>query len=180
MSSNITTDAARQHFVAPLEETPLVAVDAVDDRGQASNLWLDAWRDLRKRPMFWISLRADPAHRRRRAVPRPVHPGAAEQRLLAVATATAARPTATRSASPTRAATSTRASSTARDVARGRPHRDPHRRPARHHHRRLRRLLRRLARLAALARRRHLLRDPLHPRGRRHHVGVLAVPRTCG
>ena len=50
----------------------------------------------------------------------------------------------------------------------------------RHPLRRVRRLLRRLARLGALPRRRHLLRDPLHPRRHGHHVGALAVPRTCG
>ncbi len=62
-------------------------------------------------------------------------------------------------------------------LALGRTARDAHRRDSRHRRRRLRRVLRRLARLAAHARRRHLLRDPLHPRGRGHHVGV---PRRTG
>ncbi len=43
------------HFVAPLEETPLVAIDAVKVGERPSNLWIDAWRDMRRRPMFWIS-----------------------------------------------------------------------------------------------------------------------------
>jgi oligopeptide transport system permease protein len=43
------------HYVAPLEETPLVGIDAVKVSDQRSNLWIDAWRDVRKRPMFWIS-----------------------------------------------------------------------------------------------------------------------------
>ncbi|MFB2556583.1 ABC transporter permease [Herbiconiux liangxiaofengii] len=43
------------HFVAPLEETPLVAIDAVNVGERKSNLWIDAWRDMRRRPMFWIS-----------------------------------------------------------------------------------------------------------------------------
>ncbi|PPG11042.1 MULTISPECIES: ABC transporter permease [unclassified Rathayibacter] len=43
------------HFVAPLEETPIASVDAVSLDEKPSNLWTDAWRDLRKRPMFWIS-----------------------------------------------------------------------------------------------------------------------------
>ncbi len=43
------------HFVAPIDETPIVAVDAVKIKEKKSNLWLDAWRDMRKRPMFWIS-----------------------------------------------------------------------------------------------------------------------------
>ena len=44
------------HYVAPLEETPLLSVDAVKVAEKRSNLWLDAWQDLRGRPMFWISL----------------------------------------------------------------------------------------------------------------------------
>lgn len=43
------------HFVAPIDETPMVAVDAVKIDDRKSNLWLDAWRDMRRRPMFWIS-----------------------------------------------------------------------------------------------------------------------------
>lgn len=43
------------HFVAPLEETPIASVDAVSLDEKPSNLWTDAWNDLRKRPMFWIS-----------------------------------------------------------------------------------------------------------------------------
>jgi len=54
MSNNTPTEAPK-HFVAPLEETPLVAVDAVNIDDRPSNLWIDAWRDMRRRPMFWIS-----------------------------------------------------------------------------------------------------------------------------
>lgn len=43
------------HFVASFEETPVAAVDAVQVKEKKSNLWLDAWRDMRSRPMFWIS-----------------------------------------------------------------------------------------------------------------------------
>ncbi|MGO4690945.1 ABC transporter permease [Glaciibacter sp. 2TAF33] len=43
------------HYVAPLEETPLLSIDAVKVAEKRSNLWLDAWQDLRGRPMFWIS-----------------------------------------------------------------------------------------------------------------------------
>ncbi|MCU1477288.1 MAG: transporter permease [Subtercola sp.] len=43
------------HFVAPLEETPLVAIDVVKVAEKPSNLWIDAWRDARRRPIFWIS-----------------------------------------------------------------------------------------------------------------------------
>ena len=59
-------------------------------------------------------------------------------------------------------------------LARRRPDRDDHRIDPRPHHGRHRGLLRRMARLPALPRRRHLLRHPLHPRGRRRHDGALA------
>lgn len=42
-------------YVAPVEDVVLGAVDAVRVSEKKSNLWLDAWRDLRRRPMFWIS-----------------------------------------------------------------------------------------------------------------------------
>jgi len=54
MSNNSFTPTPK-HFVAPLEETPLVAIDAVNVGDRPSNLWIDAWRDMRRRPMFWIS-----------------------------------------------------------------------------------------------------------------------------
>ncbi|MCD5346648.1 ABC transporter permease [Agromyces sp. H3Y2-19a] len=44
-----------EHYVAPLEETKLEAIDSVKTEGKPSNLWIDAWADLRRRPMFWIS-----------------------------------------------------------------------------------------------------------------------------
>lgn len=44
------------HFVAALDDTPLVEIDSVNVAEKPSNLWIDAWRDLRRRPMFWISL----------------------------------------------------------------------------------------------------------------------------
>lgn len=53
MPSN--TRPTQAHFVAPLEETPLVAIDSVKAEGKPTNLWTDAWRDVRRRPMFWIS-----------------------------------------------------------------------------------------------------------------------------
>lgn len=48
MSSNST------HFVAPAKAD--IVVDAVRLGEKKSNLWLDAWRDLRRRPLFWISI----------------------------------------------------------------------------------------------------------------------------
>ena len=110
-----TTSKPRpEHFVAPLEETPLDAIDAIKAEGKPSNLWIDAWHDLRQRPMFWISLGDHPHHRVHRPVPRPVHARAAERELPARQQQRRARPRGTRSGSPARAATSGRASCTAR------------------------------------------------------------------
>lgn len=44
-----------EHFVAPLEETPLAAVDSVSEGGAPLSLWAEAWRNLRKQPLFIIS-----------------------------------------------------------------------------------------------------------------------------
>jgi oligopeptide transport system permease protein len=48
MSADVT------HYVAPVKEQ--VLVDAVRLDEKKSNLWLDAWRDLRRRPLFWVSI----------------------------------------------------------------------------------------------------------------------------
>lgn len=44
-----------EHFVAPLEETPLQAVDSVVADEAPASLWTEAWRNLRKKPLFIIS-----------------------------------------------------------------------------------------------------------------------------
>lgn len=49
MSSNSS------HYVAPTS-TETVVVDQLKLSEKKSNLWLDAWRDLRRRPMFWVSV----------------------------------------------------------------------------------------------------------------------------
>jgi oligopeptide transport system permease protein len=54
MSSNRPVRTA-PHFVAPVDDAALGAIDAVRVSEKKSNLWIDAWRDLRTRPMFWIS-----------------------------------------------------------------------------------------------------------------------------
>jgi len=54
MPSNITRPD-QQHFVAPVAETPVAAIDSVKTGGKLSNLWRDAWLVVRRRPMFWIS-----------------------------------------------------------------------------------------------------------------------------
>ena len=44
-----------ENFVAPVEETPLLATDTVKTEQAPLSLWADAWRKLRRRPMFIIS-----------------------------------------------------------------------------------------------------------------------------
>jgi oligopeptide transport system permease protein len=53
MPSNPTM--RQPHFVAPEEETPLLAVDAVDVESKPRTVWGDAWQSMRRRPMFWVS-----------------------------------------------------------------------------------------------------------------------------
>ncbi|PPL16064.1 MULTISPECIES: ABC transporter permease [Microterricola] len=45
----------QEHFVAPIEETPVVAVDKLDESQKARSTWDDAWDSMRRRPSFWIS-----------------------------------------------------------------------------------------------------------------------------
>ena len=47
--------STNSHFVAPIEETPLLATDAVKTDQAPLSLWSDAWRKLRRRPLFIIS-----------------------------------------------------------------------------------------------------------------------------
>ncbi|KDA06554.1 peptide ABC transporter permease [Microbacterium sp. CH12i] len=54
MSNEIPT-RRMAHYVAEIDEAGLGAVDAVRVSERKSNLWLDAWRDLRGRWMFWVS-----------------------------------------------------------------------------------------------------------------------------
>lgn len=43
------------HFFADLDSTPLGLVDLVDESAAPASLWTEAWRSLRRRPLFWIS-----------------------------------------------------------------------------------------------------------------------------
>lgn len=45
----------QERYVAPLDETPLKAVDAVDESRPATSMWAEAWRSLRRNPLFIIS-----------------------------------------------------------------------------------------------------------------------------
>jgi oligopeptide transport system permease protein len=44
-----------EHFVANLDETPVAAVDSSTSDGAPRSLWSEAWRSLRKQPLFIIS-----------------------------------------------------------------------------------------------------------------------------
>ncbi|WP_334146861.1 ABC transporter permease [Microbacterium sp.] len=46
---------SQKHYVAPVE-TESIAVDAIRIAEKPSNLWRDAWTDLRRRPLFWFSV----------------------------------------------------------------------------------------------------------------------------
>ncbi|GAA3761502.1 ABC transporter permease [Microbacterium kribbense] len=43
------------HYVAPIQ-TRTIDVDVVNVSAKPTSLWSDAWRDIRKRPTFWISV----------------------------------------------------------------------------------------------------------------------------
>ncbi|AKK02798.1 ABC transporter permease [Corynebacterium epidermidicanis] len=45
----------QEHFIAETDETGLGAVDAVADESAPSSVWGEAWRRLRRRPLFWVS-----------------------------------------------------------------------------------------------------------------------------
>ncbi len=45
-----------EHYVAPVEGNDIIEIDAKQLPDRRSNLWLDAWRDLRRRPLFYAAL----------------------------------------------------------------------------------------------------------------------------
>lgn len=49
------SDRQPEHYVAPIEDST-VEVDVIKLKERKSNLWLDAWRDLRRRPLFYAAL----------------------------------------------------------------------------------------------------------------------------
>jgi oligopeptide transport system permease protein len=50
------TRPGQERFVAPIDETPLRAIDAVDVDAVPENQWKEAWKRLRTAPLFWISV----------------------------------------------------------------------------------------------------------------------------
>jgi len=58
MSEFVQPSRARrgqERFVAPLDETPLQAVDAIDVDAVPESQWKEAWKRLRVAPLFWAS-----------------------------------------------------------------------------------------------------------------------------
>ncbi|WP_454044508.1 ABC transporter permease [Cellulosimicrobium sp. Marseille-Q8652] len=45
----------QEHTAAETDESGLGAVDAVDTSTAPSSLWRDAWRAMRRRPLFWVA-----------------------------------------------------------------------------------------------------------------------------
>jgi len=52
---NSANQLSADHFVADLEETPIRAIDAIDESEKPRSSWTDAWESMRSRPLFWIS-----------------------------------------------------------------------------------------------------------------------------
>lgn len=50
------SDRRTDHYVAPVDETQPQDVDQLKLSERKSNMWIDAWRDLRKRPLFYVAL----------------------------------------------------------------------------------------------------------------------------
>jgi oligopeptide transport system permease protein len=50
------SDRKVEHYVAPVDPAEAIEVDKIKLGDRRSNLWLDAWRDLRRRPLFYISV----------------------------------------------------------------------------------------------------------------------------
>ncbi|MBC7304826.1 MAG: ABC transporter permease [Nocardia sp.] len=46
----------QQHFVAPADDVEVLATDHVLDKGTPTSIWGDAWRRLRRNPVFGVSV----------------------------------------------------------------------------------------------------------------------------
>ncbi|MFF2553180.1 ABC transporter permease [Nocardia sp. NPDC058058] len=49
------TRAGQEHFVAPPDEVEVLATDRLDESGAPTSVWRDAWRQLRRNPIFVIA-----------------------------------------------------------------------------------------------------------------------------
>ncbi|MDN6099071.1 ABC transporter permease [Corynebacterium flavescens] len=52
---NTTLRPGQEHFIATTDESGLGAVDAVKDESAPSSQWGEAWRYVRRRPLFWVA-----------------------------------------------------------------------------------------------------------------------------
>lgn len=50
------TRVGQERFVAPIEETPLRAIDAVNVDEVPENQWKEAWKRLRTSFLFWFAV----------------------------------------------------------------------------------------------------------------------------
>jgi len=50
------SDRTVEHYVAPIDPADAIEVDRVNLGDRKSSLWIDAWRDLRRRPLFYIAV----------------------------------------------------------------------------------------------------------------------------
>lgn len=50
-----TARPGQERYVAEVDEQGLGAVDAVSDESAPSSMWGEAWKQLRRRPIFWVS-----------------------------------------------------------------------------------------------------------------------------
>ena len=57
MSENFSSASrpGQERYVAPLEETPLRAIDAVVIDAAPESQWKEAWKRLRRSPLFWVA-----------------------------------------------------------------------------------------------------------------------------
>ena len=55
MSDQMKIYPGQAHFVSETDETGLGAVDAVRDESAPASMWGEAWKKLRKRPLFWVA-----------------------------------------------------------------------------------------------------------------------------
>ncbi|MBO0608425.1 ABC transporter permease [Myceligenerans salitolerans] len=46
----------QDRYVAPAEAVSVGVVDAIAEDEAPSSMWQDAWREMRRRPMFWVAL----------------------------------------------------------------------------------------------------------------------------
>lgn len=54
-NQNTLARPGQERYVAEIDEQGLGAVDAVSDESAPASMWGEAWKQLRRRPIFWVS-----------------------------------------------------------------------------------------------------------------------------